>query len=224
MAKKTSLVVLLRVIIVTGVLAAASGGASAQTGAIEGVVTREAPPPRRSARRYPSGASGTQQIQQLPVVVYLLGPIPGAPPGADGRTASMVQTDTAFVPAVVAVQVGGTVEFPNSDPFYHNVFSYSNAQRFDLGRYLGGESKRVTFDKPGYVSVFCEVHDFMRAAIVVTENAFHTVVGEDGRFRIEGIPVGEHTLAIWHADHETLELTVTVTSGGTVRVEEELKR
>ena len=163
-------------------------------------------------------------MQQLPAVVYLLGPIPGTPPGADGRAASMVQSDTAFVPAVVVVPVGGTVDFPNSDPFFHNVFSYSNTQRFDLGRYPRGESKRVTFDELGYVNVFCEVHDFMRASIVVTENEFHAVVGDDGTFRIDGIPAGEHTLAIWHADHETLELTLSVTSGGTTRVEEELKR
>ena len=74
------------------------------------------------------------------------------------------------------------------------------------------------------MNLFCEVHDFMRAVIVVTENAFDAVVREDTTFRIEGIPEGEHTLAIWHPDHETVERTVTVTSGGTARVEVELGR
>jgi hypothetical protein len=94
----------------------------------------------------------------------------------------MTQRDTTFVPSVVAVRAGGTVDFPNGDPFFHNVFSYSSAQRFDLGRYPQGESKSVTFDEPGIVELFCEVHEFMRGAVVVTENPFHAVVAEDGRF------------------------------------------
>jgi hypothetical protein len=136
----------------------------------------------------------------------------------------MTQRDTTFVPSVVAVRVGGTVTFPNGDPFFHNVFSYSSAQRFDLGRYAQGESKSVTFPETGIVEVFCEVHDFMRGAVVVTENPFHAVVGEDGSFRITGIPAGEHTIAFWHADHETLERRVVVTAGATALVEVELRR
>ena len=225
MAKKVSVMVCLPAMLAAGMLAPMGGQASAQTGTIEGVVTLEAPPPpRRTANRYAGGSTATHEIQPLPAVVYLRGSIAGAPPGARPGAVAMVQKDTAFVPAVVALQVGGTVEFPNLDPFFHNVFSYSRAQRFDLGRYLQPESKSVTLNEPGLVNVFCEVHDFMRAVIVVTENAFHAVVREDGTFRIEGVPAGEHTVAIWHADHETLERTVTVTSGGNVRVEVELRR
>ena len=225
MAKKVSVMVLLPAILAAGMLALVRSEASAQTGAIEGVVTLEPPPPpRRTANRYAGGPTATHQIQPLPAVAYLRGSIAGAPPGAGGRRVSMVQRDTAFVPAAVVVQVGGTVDFPNLDPFFHNVFSYSSAQRFDLGRYLQPESKSVTLNELGFVDVFYEVHDFMRAVIVVTENAFHSVVGEDGTFRIEGVPEGEYTLAIWHADHETLERTVTVTSGITARVEVELRR
>jgi plastocyanin len=201
----------------------AEATAQAPTGTIEGRVTLEPPPPpRRSATRYPGGTAEAHQVQQLPALAYLVGPVPGSGPGAASPT--MTQRDTTFVPSVVAVRVGGTVTFPNGDPFFHNVFSYSSAQRFDLGRYAQGESKSVTFPETGIVEVFCEVHDFMRGAVVVTENPFHAVVGEDGSFRITGIPAGEHTIAFWHADHETLERRVVVTAGATALVEVELRR
>ncbi len=225
MAKKASVAILLPAVLAGGMLAPTRSAAGAQTGVIEGIVTLEPPPPpRRTANRYAGGSTATHEIQRLPAVVFLRGSIVGAPPEAEGRAVSMEQRDTAFVPAAVAVQVGGTVDFPNFDSFFHNVFSYSNAERFDLGRYPQGESKSVTFDEPGFVNVFCEVHDFMRAAIVVTDNAFHAVIREDGTFRIEGVPEGEHTLAIWHADHETVERSVTVTRGGIFHIEVELRR
>jgi plastocyanin len=202
------------------VLAAAE--VSAQAGSIEGRVTLpDAPPPRRSASRYPGGAAGAAQIQELPAVVYLLGAAPD-----EGTTArpTMMQRDTAFSPPVVAVRSGGTVAFPNGDPFFHNVFSYSSAQRFDLGRYPQGESKEVTFRDPGIVEVFCEVHEFMRGAILVTGNPFYAVVGADGSFRITGVPPGEHRVAVWHPDHAPFEGRVVVASGGTARIEVELQR
>jgi hypothetical protein len=209
-------------LVAAGLLAGAPSESRAQTGTIEGLVTLEPPPPpRRTANRYPGGATTAHEVQRLPVVAYLVGPVGTPPPPGP---AAMVQRDTAFVPSAVVIPAGTTIDFPNDDPFFHNVFSYSPTQRFDLGRYPRGESKAVTFDTPGIVSVFCEVHDFMRGAIVVTENPFHAVVAEDGTFRITGVPPGEHVLAIWHADHRVLERTVNVTSGGTFRIEVELRR
>lgn len=196
--------------------------AAAQTGTIVGQVTLPAPRrPRRTADPY---RRATSQIQDVPAVVYLRGPVGGAEPRGPGPSVSMVQRDTTFQPAAVFVRVGGSVEFPNDDPFFHNVFSASSAQRFDLGRYPQGESKVVTFDEPGVVDVFCEVHDFMRAVIIVTENPFHAEVGEDRSFRLAGVPPGEHTLVVWHPDFRPVERRVTVTSGGTARVEVELTR
>ncbi|MEQ1856735.1 MAG: DUF2012 domain-containing protein [Longimicrobiales bacterium] len=197
--------------------------AEAQTGTIQGLVSFEqAPPPRRTANRYPGGASASHEIQPVPAVVYLLGAVPGGDNAATRPV--MAQRDTAFAPAVVTVRAGGTVSFPNGDPFFHNVFSYSSAQRFDLGRYPQGESKEVTFPEAGIVEVFCEVHEFMRGAILVAANSFHAVVGSDGSFRISGVPEGTHTLAIWHPDFEAIEHRVVVTSGGIARVEVELQR
>lgn len=150
-------------------------------------------------------------------MVYLRGSIPGASPGGSGG-AVMAQEDTTFAPPLLIVPVGTAVEFPNRDPFFHNVFSYSSARRFDLGRYPLGQSKSVTFGEPGIVKIYCEVHDFMRAAVVVVENPFHAVVDPDGAFSLEGVPPGRHTLIVWHADGGTEEVDVEVPDGGTARV------
>ena len=130
----------------------------------------------------------------------------------------MAQQDTAFVPPVLLISPGTTVRFPNMDPFFHNVFSYSSPKRFDLGRYPQGESKEVRFDTPGIVKVYCEVHESMRSAILVLENPFHTLVDEEGSFRLDGVPAGEYTLVVWHADHGIEETAVTVPENGTVSV------
>jgi len=195
------------------------------TGTISGTVTLEPPPPpRRTANRYSGASSGTKTIQELPAIVYLRGTITGSPPPGYVARPEMMQSDTAFAPPLVAVMVGGTVSFPNHDTFFHNVFSYSSPKRFDLGRYPAGESKDVVFDKPGVIQVSCEVHEIMRGAIVVTENPYHAIVAEDGTFSIDGVPPGEYTLVVWHADHDDFEQTVTVMDGGDTRVEVELRR
>ncbi len=196
-----------------------------RTGTISGTIILEPPPPpRRSANRYAGAGATTQVVQQLPAVVYLKGKIAGTPPPDYVATPQMMQSDTAFVPAAVVVTVGNTVSFPNGDPFFHNVFSYSRARRFDLGRYPAGESKDVVFDEPGIIQVFCEVHDFMRGTIVVTENPYYAIVADDGTFSIVGVPPGDYTLVAWQADHDEVERSVTVTEGGNAHLEVELHR
>lgn len=197
--------------------------AAGQVGSIEGTVTLEPPPPpRRTANRYPGGAVPADIEQKVPAIVYVVGRIPGSSRAPAAR--EMVQQDTAFAPAALVIPVGSTVAFPNGDPFFHNVFSYSGSQRFDLGRYPQGESKSVTFDEPGVVGVFCEVHEKMRGVIVVTENPYHAFVAEDGSFRIEGLPPGEYEVAFWSADHDGARRSVTVSTGQPSRVEVELRR
>jgi hypothetical protein len=125
---------------------------------------------------------------------------------------------------MVFVRPGGSVSFPNEDPFQHNVYSYSSIGTFDLGRQNPGSSASETFGEAGIVEVFCEVHDFMRGVIVVTENHHSAMVGSDGSFRLTGVPPGEYTIAFWHSEHEPLQQSVTVTSGGTATVQVQLSR
>ena len=118
-----------------------------------------------------------------------------APP--PGR-AVLDQRNEAFVPYVVAVTVGSTVDFPNQDLIYHNVFSLSKAKRFDLGRYPRGQSRSVRFDRPGVVRVFCEIHSHMSAFILVFSHRYFATTDAEGRYRIEGVPTGTYTLAVWN--------------------------
>lgn len=204
---------------VLGFVAAPAVAAAQATGVIEGTVEVRVTPPRRTANRYPgAGPAEPHPVQQLPAVVYVEGTVPGAPARPQATAPTMAQHDTAFVPGVLIIPAGTSVVFPNEDPFFHNVFSYSRPRRFDLGRYPRGESKTVEFDQPGIVNVYCEVHEFMRAAIIVVENPFHAIVGEGGAFRITGVPAGHYRLVGWHADHGTDEAEVDVTAGGTTRV------
>ena len=190
---------------------------AASSGAIEGTVEMRISPPRRTANRYASGrVQAAKPVQQLPAVVYLRGGATGGrtPPAVE----TMAQRDTAFATPVLMVQVGTTVEFPNGDPFFHNVFSYSQVQRFDLGRYPAGQTKSVMFEEPGIVKVYCEVHDFMRAAILVLENPYHTVVAADGSFSINDVPPGDYELVAWQADLDEQVVSVTVRASGTEQV------
>jgi plastocyanin len=131
-------------------------------------------------------------------VVYLETAPRGAfevpPPGH----AVLDQKDETFVPHVVAVTVGSTVEFPNSDRVYHNVFSLSKVRRFDLGRYPRGASRSVRFEEPGVVRVFCEIHSHMSAFILVFAHRYFATTDSEGRYRIEGVPPGRYTLAVWN--------------------------
>ncbi|MDX1673647.1 MAG: plastocyanin/azurin family copper-binding protein [Longimicrobiales bacterium] len=188
-------------------------------GTIEGVLKIRTRPPRRTVDRY--GASpAVAEVQEIPAVVFIAGRLGSTP--ATRNDAVMAQQDTAFSPPLLVVPVGTTVRFPNQDPFFHNVFSYSSAARFDLGRYPMGESKSVTFDEAGIVKIYCEVHESMRSAIVVTENRFWARPGPDGTFQLDGVPMGTHTLVAWHADRGEAEHRVEVPADGVVRVELEL--
>ena len=131
----------------------------------------------------------------------------------------MTQKARQFSPLLLVVPLGARVAFPNGDPFFHNVFSYSKPKRFDLGRYRQGESKSVIFDKTGYVKVMCEVHKWMRTAIVVVDNPYYAIVQADGRFRIGGVPPGHHRVVIEPFDRRTQVIDVDVTAGGTTRVD-----
>jgi plastocyanin len=128
------------------------------------------------------------------------------------------QSGQRFVPRILAVVVGQQVEFRNSDNVFHNVFSYSPPKRFDLGRYPRGKSKTLTFQKPGLVQVFCDIHSNMRADVVVVPNRFFAYVNAEGTFRLEGVPAGDHELTIWLPLRGERTLDVTVPEAGNAAV------
>jgi plastocyanin len=123
------------------------------------------------------------------------------------------QRDETFIPRVVAVTVGSEVEFPNDDPIYHNVFSLSRVKNFNLGRYPRGETRRVRFDRPGVVKVFCEIHSHMSATVMVFDHPWFTVPNDAGQFEITGMPAGERQITAWHERLGDTTVTVRIEPG-----------
>jgi plastocyanin len=125
----------------------------------------------------------------------------------------MRQKNVAIVPHVLPVIVGSTVDFPNEDDIYHNIFSLSQTKTFDLGRYSKGKSKSVTFNNLGTVKVFCDIHSQMGGVIRVLQNPSFAAVGIDGSYTISGIPPGNYELAAWQENEGNKIQKVTVSSG-----------
>lgn len=182
-------------------------------GGIEGRVTVRQMPERIANRYAGAGGPGSHKVAALPVVVFIEGAIAGHAAHASAEP-QMAQRDTSFQPSVLFVPVGTSVRFPNDDRFFHNVFSYSKTKRFDLGRYPKGESKSVVFDETGAVAVFCEIHKWMRGAIVVTDNPYYATVREDGSFRISDVPAGKYKVTVWHPERGRKSFDVAVPSTG----------
>ncbi len=162
-------------------------------------VRRESAPVEARPSVTELGRHGPRDVpDRRPSVVYLEEAPQAAfetpPPGR----ARLDQRNETFVPYVLAITVGSTVDFPNDDPIYHNVFSLSKPKRFDLGRYPRGQSRSVVFDRPGVVRVFCEIHSHMSAFILVFAHRYFAVTDAEGRYRIEGVPPGSYTLALWN--------------------------
>lgn len=145
-------------------------------------------------------------------VLYLEGP---AGPGDAARpvTIEIAITDKTYAPHVVVVPVGSTVRFPNHDPFNHNVFSVSEPNSFDLGLYGRGEAKSHTFDHPGLVRVYCNVHPRMVAYVLVMANRYYAQPGTDGSFAIDNVSAGRYRLHVWH-ERIAAEVVKDVSAGG----------
>lgn len=151
-------------------------------------------------------------------IVYLEGSFPKKKPTV---TKQMNQQNLTFVPLILPVQVGTKVEFPNLDNTYHNIFSFSPAKRFDLGRYRSDELPIPSqlFDVAGLVTVRCDIHRHMRGLILVVDTPYFTITDPAGHFRLSGLPAGHHTLKAWLSSETTLERAVELKNGSTLRVD-----
>jgi plastocyanin len=173
--------------------------------------------PAAAERRPGVSDLGTPPDRDLPdqrrSVVYLESAPRGAFDPGETTKASMDQRNETFLPHVLAITAGTVVDFPNSDRFYHNVFSLSKPARFDLGRYAKGKSKSVRFDQPGIVRVFCEIHSHMNAFILVFAHPFFAMTDGDGRYRINNVPAGTYNLIAWNEGIPSDPKPVTVGAG-----------
>ncbi len=147
-----------------------------------------------------SAVSGKPTADNSQAVVWLT-------PLGDGRVAwksaasghfRLVQKNKRFTPHILVVPVGAVVDFPNDDPFFHNVFSLFNGKRFDLGLYEAGTTKAVTFNSPGISYIFCNIHPEMSAVVVATTTPYYALSGNAGDFVIANVPPGRYRVNVWH--------------------------
>lgn len=146
-------------------------------------------------------------------------------PASTGKAKAVIdQKDLKFIPRVIAVAAGTTVDFPNSDKTFHNVFSKSEAKKFDLGLYPSGQTRSVTFDKPGVVKILCNAHPNMEAYVVVKSHPYFTVGDARGNYTLKGAPLGKYRIEVWHPQYGTKTVPVELVRDGEIlAVDFELK-
>ena len=174
--------------------------ASAAAGGVEGtvrVLTRDA------------NGQGAPKPDASGVVVYLIGFTQPPPPG----TPRVSQKNKTFIPDVLPIVVGQSVEFANEDNLIHNVFSTSKARPFDLGKPRIGESRTVTFDRTGVVDIYCDIHEEMVGTILVLPNRAFAVTGPDSNFTLGGVPPGRYALFAWSRRSDPVRVESEVNSG-----------
>lgn len=164
--------------------------------------------------------NGSPKADQSNVVVYLDG-VKDAPKLKPTTGSEVRQRDLQFEPAINVIVVGSSIDFPNEDKVFHNVFSVSEASKFDLGLYRSGDRKTVTFKKPGVVDVYCNIHPEMVAKIKVLDTMLYAITDKSGAFTIKDVPLGKHRVVAWQAYGE--EATGETIVDGTERAPIELK-
>ena len=142
----------------------------------------------------------TAQIQHEENVVVWLKPVDpqNAPHPAPAGRLRLTQHNKSFEPHVLVVPVGAVVEFPNRDPFFHNVFSLFDGKRFDLGLYEAGSTRNVSFDRPGISYIFCNIHAEMSAVVIALDTPYFAVSNRRGEIVIPQVPAGRYTLHVWY--------------------------
>ncbi len=127
-------------------------------------------------------------------------PPPNVPAIQASNLPRLVQRNKSFEPHVLVVPVGSVVEFPNRDPFFHNVFSLFEGKRFDLGLYEAGTTRNVIFDKPGVSYIFCNIHSEMSAVVIAVSSPYYGISDQRGRVSIPNVLAGRYTLRIWYEE------------------------
>ena len=181
------------------------------------------------------GAGKTRHGEAIPGTVVWLTPMAGA--GGEATTATpissanlrLAQKNKSFEPHILVVPAGSMVEFPNRDPFFHNVFSLFEGKRFDLGLYEAGTSRMVRFDRPGISYIFCNIHPEMSAVVITLTTPLYAISNGGGKLSLAGVPYGRYMLHVWsegmgaeNAQPLTREITISenASSLGVIRVPE----
>lgn len=208
------------------ILACALRGSPASAGVIRGHLRLSTPATTVSAvNAYPGRASSMAMSKAMEhgavadAVVWIEKVPTAADTAAGGPRPRLAQKDQSFLPRVLPVAVGTSVDFPNLDPIFHNVFSASPVKRFDLGKYPRGQSKRVIFDKAGLVNVYCDIHSGMEAFVLVLPTHVFTQPANTGRYALPPVPGGTYTLHIWHPDRGEIRREVQVPASGDVALD-----
>jgi hypothetical protein len=141
---------------------------------------------------------GQAEDTPAPAVIWLK-PINGTPelPFPPKRSYRLVQKNRMFKPHLLVIPVGSTVDFPNADPFFHNVFSLFDGKRFDLGLYEAGSNKQVVFSREGVSYIFCNIHPEMSAVVLAVTTPLYAAADQNESAVLHGVPHGEYQLAVW---------------------------
>lgn len=158
-----------------------------------------------------------------PIAVVYVEKAPEAPARAAPARKDMEQKDTEFEPRAIWVRAGDAVQFTNRDSFYHNVFSPSPGNEFDLGLYRGGVAKSVELASPGELDVYCNIHPNMKARLLVVPDDRSVQVAADGSYSLPRLPPGDYAIVAWSAVHEPVRREVRVRPGEAARADFSLK-
>ncbi|MGA2848212.1 MAG: hypothetical protein ABSE46_04385 [Terracidiphilus sp.] len=165
---------------------------------LQGMAQNVQPPGSAELRAHIDLARDQLKSHPPATVIWLT---PTFPAGAGRALApghfTLVQKNRMFMPHLLVVPVGSVVSFPNADPFFHNVFSYFNGKRFDLGLYEAGKSKDVTFSREGVSYIFCNIHPEMSAVVLALSTPYFATADQDESLRLENIPAGEYEMHVW---------------------------
>lgn len=205
---------------VTALSAAPAQGPGRDTGTIRGrVLLPDVPAASTRPAVADLSARSRPPSDRRTVVVYLESAPLGAFDEIPAGRARMDQRGEEFIPRVLPVTIGTTVDFPNNDETFHNVFSLSRVRTFDLGRYRPGRTGAVRFDRPGIVPIFCDIHSHMSAYVLVFNHPYFAVSDTAGRYELRDVPAGPRTVMVWSELGTASPRRVTVTADGTVEAD-----